>query len=771
MNDRFTSNLQPETRHSAIRSQPEGSSTHAQNICLEVQGITCASCVARVQRALEQVPGVLRVEVDLLSGRAFVQVGDQAGQLQDKLCQAVAAAGYKAQPIEQKETTAIAEFLASARAEKRRWLIRSGIALVGLVVVLVMERGLLPLGNAANITQALLAFPAIVAAAWPYFVNAFRRLRAASVDMDSLITMGTSAATLGGIIQLLQPAWIVDSATVLELLGHHHSYFAEALVILAVVSLGKYLEAAARSRAGNAIIGLLTLAPRSIAVVRGQQIQEVHPQDVRVGEQVLVRPGERVGLDGKVVAGRSVVDESWLTGEPVPKEVEPGNFVYAGSTNVGTNVLRIEVSRDAGSTLLAQIVQLAQEAQRQKPQLARTADRLMEYLIPVVVAVAGVSFVVWWGFAGLGTALATAIAVLVVACPCAIGIAAPMAVMVGIGRGTRMGIVYKSGEVIERAAKVTAVVLDKTGTVTMGKPRVVALAPAPGVSEDQLLQVAAAAERLSTHPFAQAIVSAAEERGLELPLVEDLEILEGRGIRATLDGKAILVGNERLFAGTFIDLDPQRETVRQMRREGKTPLWVAYGGRRLGVIALADPIAPTSEAAVTEMKRLGLKVYLVSGDQELAVRTVAQQVGIDEIQAEVLPSKKLDFVRDLQQQGHVVAMIGDGINDAPALMAADVGIAIGAGADVAIESADIVLLRPELLTAVHALRLARATLATIRENLFWAVVYNATLIPLAAGILRPIWGIAVPPALAAAAMAASDVCVVGNSLLLQWRRA
>lgn len=770
MGKQLSPNSRVQTAGNAPLAEPQSAAGGPQVICLQVEGISCASCVARVQRALEQVPGVLRAEVDLLTGRAFVKVNHPAGSAPAKLCEAVAAAGYKAQPVAEKEAGALAEFLTAARAEKRRWLIRSGLGLAGLLVLLVVEGGAVALGAAATLLQAGLALPAIGVAAWPYFVNAWRRLRGGSVDMDSLITMGTSAATVGGVIQLFRPAWVVDSATVLEFLGHHHSYFAEALIILSVVSFGKYLEAAARSRAGNAIIGLLTLAPRRVAVIRDDELEETDPQDVRLGDQVLVRPGERIGLDGKVVAGRSIVDESWLTGEAVPREVEPGSIVYAGSTNVGTNVLRIEVTRDAGSTLLAQIVHLAQEAQRQKPQLARAADKLMGYLIPVVLAVAITSFLIWWIVLGLGAALATAIAVLVIACPCAIGIAAPMAVMVGIGRGTRMGIVYKSGEIMEKAAKVTAVVLDKTGTVTRGKPQVVALLPAPGVTEEELLSVAAAAERLSTHPFAQAIVAAAEERGLDLPVVDDLEVVEGKGIRAILDGQTVLVGNERLFAGTFIDLDPQRELVRTLRREGQTPLWVALDGRRLGVIALADPIAPTSSEAVAEMKRLGLKVYLVSGDQELAVRAVAQKVGIDEVQAEVLPSKKLDFVRQLQLQGHVVAMIGDGINDAPALMAADVGIAIGAGADIAIESADIILLRPELIAAVHALRLAKATLRTIRENLFWAIVYNASLIPLAAGILRPIWGIAVPPSLAAAAMAASDICVVGNSLLLRWRK-
>lgn len=738
---------------------------------LQIEGMTCGGCAARVQAVLQSVPGVRRAEVDLISRQAFVEVSDLSGDLPQQLCGAVIAAGYRARPLAEGQTTSLEEFLRHTSEEKRAWLARSVLAAVALVPVLAAGFGLLPRTINSAWAQLAIGLPAIALAGWPYFVGAWRRLRSLSADMDTLISLGTLAATLGGILEIFRPDWVHHSETVMEFLGHHHSYLAEALIILAVVSFGKYLEAAARSRAGNAIVGLLTLAPKRVAVIRGDELQEVPAEDVGVGEQILVRPGERLALDGKVVAGTSSVDQSWLTGEPMPVDVEPGSFVFAGSMNVGIGALRIEVSRDAGSTLLAQVIQLAQQAQRQKPQLARTADALMQYLIPVVALVAIVSFVVWWGLSGFGVALATAIAVLVVACPCAIGIAAPMAVMVGIGRGTRSGIVFKSGEVIERAAKVTAVVLDKTGTVTIGKPQVVAVYPAPGVNETDLVRVAAAAERLSSHPFAAAIVSAAEARGVEIPLVDDFELIEGKGVRALLDGQPILVGNERLFAGSWIDLDPQRELVRQLRGQGQTPVFVAYNGRRLGVVALADPIAPSSREAIAAMKAMGLKVYLLSGDQYLAVRAVAQEVGVEEIQAEVLPAQKVEFVRKLQEAGHIVAMIGDGINDAPALSAADVGIAIGSGADVALESADIVLLRPELVSATVALRLARATLRTIRENLFWAVVYNACLIPLAAGVLRPIWGISVPPALAAAAMAASDVCVVGNSLRLRWRRA
>ncbi len=741
-------------------------------IRLQIGGMSCAGCATRVEGILRELPGVRRAEVDLMSRQALVELADPVRVAPETLCQAVKSAGYSARVAKGEGTAHVLdEFLSSVAEEKRTYLLRSGIAAIALVPVLFASFGLFPPAIDPGWIHLVVGLPAIGLAGWPYFVNAWRRLQSLSADMDTLITLGTGAATVGGLLELVRPQWVGNSQMLVEFLGHHHSYFAEALIILAVVSFGKFLEAAARSRAGNAILTLLTLAPKTVKVIRDGDLVEEPAEKVAMGEHILVRPGERVALDGKVLGGASSVDQSWLTGEPMPVDVEPGSPVFAGSVNVGSGALQIEVLRDASSTLLAQVIELAQEAQRQKPQLARTADALMQYLIPVVGLVGVISFLVWWIFSGLGTALATAIAVLVVACPCAIGIAAPMAVMVGIGRGTRAGIVFKNGEVIERAAKVTAVVLDKTGTVTLGKPQVVAVVPAPGIQEEELLRIAAAAERFSTHPFASAIVAAAASRGIEVPLVDDFQIVEGKGVRALWNNCPILVGNERLFVGTYIDLDPQRELVRQMRQQGQTPLWVAYDGRRLGVISLADPIAPTSREAIAAMKNLGLKVYLLSGDQLLAVEAVAREVGVDEVKAEALPTHKVEFVRQLQQQGHVVAMVGDGINDAPALSAADVGIAIGSGADVAVDSADIILLRPELALAAQALHLARLTLRTIRENLFWAIVYNACLIPMAAGLMRPVWGIWVPPALAAGAMAASDVCVVGNSLRLRWRKA
>jgi Cu+-exporting ATPase len=744
--------------------------SNQETICLQIEGMTCAGCAARVQRAIEAVPGVERAEVDLMGRRAFIVLtGDKPADAAG-LCQAVAAAGYRAAPLSQSAGSLLEDFTARTAAEKRLWLRRFVVAISALAPVLII--GFVPGMNRdlALAAQAIIGLPAIGFALWPYMQGAWRRLRAGSADMDTLVSLGTGAAAVGGLLQVFYPELLGHSSALIDWFGQHHSYFGEALIILTFVSFGKYLEAAARSRAGNAIVSLLRLVPRTVPVLRGEAVEEVRAEEVQPGQIALVRPGDRIPLDGQILSGMSTVDQSWLTGEPMPVEVGPGDLVYAGTTNVGSGGLRISVLRDAGSTTLAQIIRLAQEAQRQKPRLARAADQLMEYLIPLVLAVAALSFVLWLNLEGLATALATMIAVLVIACPCAIGIAAPMAVMVGIGRGTRGGVLFKGGETIEAAAKVTAVVLDKTGTVTLGRPEVVEIAPAAGVSEEELLRIAAAAERLSGHPFAAAILQGAEQRSISVPVVDHLEVLPGKGVRATLDGRPILVGNDRLFVGTYIDLDPQRETVREMRLRGQTPLWVAYDGRRLGVIAIADPIAPASLEAIQAFKAAGLKVYLLSGDHETAVRAVARQVGIEEICAEVLPDQKVEFVRKLQAAGHRVAMVGDGINDAPALMAADVGIAIGSGADIAIQAADIVLLRPNLQAAVEALRLARATFRTIQENLFWALVYNVTLIPLAAGVLRPWWGIAVPPALAAAAMAASDICVVGNSLRLSWRK-
>jgi len=543
-------------------------------------------------------------------------------------------------------------------------------------------------------------------------------------------------------------------------------------MILTFITLGKWLETKARGRVSEAIRKLLDLAPAEATVLdeAGRSERRLPVGQVQAGEKILVRPGEKVPLDAEVLEGTSAVDESWLTGESMPVDKGAGDVILAGTIN-GSGPLVARVLKAADQTALAQVVELVRRAQESKGQVGRLADKVVAWFVPGVLAVALLAFAIW-GFA-LGRwplALSVCVAVLVVACPCALGLATPTAVLVGSARGAQMGILIKSAEALEAAGRLTTVVLDKTGTVTLGEPKVVAVEAAPGVAAEEVLRWAVAAERMSEHPLAAAIVAEGQRRGIVPEPVSGFQFVPGAGVRAETSEGTVLVGNERLMRTAWIDLDPQRETVRQMRKKGQTPLWVALDGRRLGVIALADPIAPGSREAVRALQRMGLAVHLLSGDNELAVRAVASEVGIDQYRAEVLPDEKQQVIAQLQQEGHKVAMVGDGINDAPALAAADLGIAIGSGADVAIEAADIVLVGSDLGGVARAIALSRITLRTIKENLAWAFLYNALLIPLAAGVLVPVWGLHLPPAAAAGAMAASSVSVVTNSLLLYRRR-
>ena len=746
----------------ADRQSVDANREHA---LLDVEGMHCAACAGRVEKALSRLSGVVAARVNLVTNQASVEY--RPGEVgPEELVAAVAAGGYSASLVQDDEqfgSSLVEREAREASAWRRRLIV--GVVLLGPLVWLTHFGGLA--GRTLVWWQFALATPLQLYVGWPYFVGAWQRLRHGSANMDSLIALGTGTAYVAGLAEL------VRQVTAVETTAHAGAmYFADAGMILTFITLGKLLEVKAKGRASRAIRKLLDLTSPEATVVRDDAPQRVPLRAVMVGETILVRPGEKVPLDAEVVSGTSSVDQSWLTGESIPVEKRPGDEILAGTIN-GQGGLTAKVLRPAGQTALAQVIELVRHAQESKPKVGRMADRVVAWFVPAVLLIAISALLAWGLVAGdWPLALACMVAVLVVACPCALGLATPTAVLVGSGRGAESGILIKEAEALETAGQLTTVVLDKTGTVTLGRPSVVAVEPAEDVDPEQLLVYAAAAERLSQHPLGAAVVAEAEARGLEIPAVEDLQVVPGGGVQARCDGRTILVGNERLMRESWIDLDAQREVVRAMRMRGQTPLWVALDGRRLGVVAVADPVAPHSREGVERLKALGLEVQLLSGDNEIAAKAVAAEVGIEAVTADVLPDQKQEVVRRLQESGKVVAMVGDGINDAPALAAADLGIAIGSGSDVAIEAADVVLVSQDLRAVAQAVALSRATLRTIRQNLVWALLYNALLLPFAAGVLIPILGpqFHLPPAAAAAAMAASSVSVVTNSLLLRARK-
>lgn len=752
-------------------NRPPGLENH-EYLVLDIEGMHCAGCAGRVEKALGGVPGVCQARVNLVTNQASVEFDPDLADADDLLA-AVAKGGYAARPV------ADVEDVGSSLAQRQS---REAIAWRNRVVVAAVLLGPLvylthfgPLvGFVLAACQFALATPLQLYVGWPYYVGAWRRLRHGSTNMDTLVALGTGVAYLAGVAGLVGLAagggWWLAHAGLGGSASHGAMYFADAAMILTFITVGKYLEVKAKGRASQAIRRLLDLAPPEATVLRDDQPRRVPVRAVMVGETVLVRPGEKVPLDGQVVSGYSAVDQSWLTGESLPVDKQPGDEILAGTIN-GSGALSARVLRPAGRTALAQVIALVRRAQESKTEVGRLADRVVSWFVPGVLTVALIALAAWGPLAGdWATALAATVAVLVVACPCALGLATPTAVLVGSGRGAELGILIKEAHALELAGRLSTIVLDKTGTVTLGKLAVTAVEPADGISPDELLATAAAAERLSGHPLAEAIVAAAQSRKLDISQADELAVVPGQGIRATLGGRTLLVGNDRLLREAGVDFAAGNDAIAARRAKGQTPLLVAAGGRWLGIVAVADTVAPHSREAIAQLRGQGLDVRLLSGDNRVTAEAVAREVGIEHVIAEVLPNEKQAIVRGLRDEGHVVAMVGDGINDAPALAAADLGIAIGSGSDVAIEAADVVLVGQDLRAVGRTIALSRATLRTIRQNLAWAFVYNILLLPLAAGILLPFGGPLLPPAAAAAAMAASSVSVVTNSLLLRTRR-
>lgn len=733
-----------------------------------VTGMTCAACSARVEKVTRQVPGVRAADVNLLAGTMTADVENEA--VAEQICRAVEGAGYHAEP-EGKKTVSKQPLPDPAAGMKAR-LCWSAVFLIVLMYFTMGHMLGLPAphwvhGRENALVAALLQFfltlpPVLLNRV--YYSRGLKALWKRSPNMDSLIAVGSGAALVYGVAALFRMAWAMghgDWETVT--LYSENLYFESAATILTLITLGKYLESRAKGKTGAALQELMELAPKTALVRRDGAEMEIPAEQVRLGDCVIVRSGGRIPVDGTVQSGRASVDQSALTGESIPVEKEAGDTVTA-ATIVTAGYLEFLAEQVGEDTTLSKIIRMVEEAGGSKAPIARLADRVAGVFVPVVMGIAAVAFAVWM-LAGqtLEFALTTAIAVLVISCPCALGLATPVAIMVGIGKGARLGVLFKNAEALENLHRVDTVVLDKTGTLTTGKPQVVQILP-NGVDADTLMHVASALEAKSEHPFAKAILERAHADGIDIPEAADFASLPGRGVTAVLDGVRYFGGNRRLMQEQGIT--PLEYPA--LAEQGMTPLYFGdETGRFLGAIAAADVLKDDAVEAVARLQKQNLRVVMLTGDNQKTAQTIAKQAGITEVIADVLPGDKAGSVKQLQEQGHRVLMVGDGINDAPALVTADVGMAIGAGTDIAIESADVVLMSGALQVAADAVALSRATIRNIRENLFWAFFYNTLGIPIAAGVLYPAFGLQMSPMLGAAAMSMSSVFVVSNALRLR----
>jgi P-type Cu+ transporter len=737
---------------------------------IPVSGMTCAACSGRVQRSLEQTAGVASANVNLMTGAATVAY-DPAVTSPARLVETIRATGYGAElPSPGQSADALLDAQDEARDREMHDLGRKFAlsAVVGVATMLVgMGDGVS--GDGTRYLQLALTVPVVAWAGRHFYTRAWSAFRHHGADMNTLIAVGTGAAFLFSAVVTLFDDWFAARGVEPQV------YFEPVAWIVALVLLGNLLEARAKGRASGAIRRLIGLRPSTARVLRGGRELDVPLGELRVGDEAVVRPGETVPADGVVLEGRSNVDESMLTGEPTPVAKAPGDPVVGATLN-RNGAFRFRVDRVGGDTVLSRIIRLVQQAQGSRAPIQRLADRISAVFVPVVLSLAILTFVVWFDVGPQPAylhALVSAVTVLIIACPCAMGLAVPTAVMVSTGRGAELGVLIKGGEPLERTRMIDTVVFDKTGTITEGRPAVreVAVAAgadrAPAVDEQALLGLAAAVERLSEHPLAEAIAAEAERRGAPTAAVADFASRTGRGVSGDVGGHRVAVGNAAHLADLDIDVLPLADRAASAATRGWTPVYVAVDGRLAGLIAVADRIKPTSRAAVEQLAALGLETVMLSGDDRRTAESVAREVGIARVVAEVPPDRKLAEIRRLQEEGRSVAMVGDGLNDAPALAQADVGIAMGTGTDVAMEAGAITLMRGDPLGVVTAVRLAWRTMRVIRQNLFWAFVYNVIGIPVAAGVLYPAFGIRLTPAMAAAAMAVSSVSVVSNSLRLR----
>lgn len=734
-----------------------------------VTGMTCAACSAHVEKAVSRLSGVQSAPVNLMLGSMTVTY-DEKAVTEGDIIAAVKAAGYGASPASQTDQGQLRRDQDAALRRRKKHLIWSVVFLVPLFYLSMGHMMGLPLPQVLHTHPLLLAclqlalvIPILILNR-NYFTVGFSRLVKLSPNMDSLVAVGAAAGLVYSLIEMgLLAAGQVS--------GMPDLYFESAGMILTLVTVGKYLEERSRGKTTGAISALLALAPESAVVRRQGQELTIPTEEIVAGDTVIVRQGGRIPVDGVITDGHAAVDESAITGESLPVEKVPGDAVTS-ATVTSSGYLELRATRVGGDTTLSQIIRLMEEAASSKAPISRLADRISGIFVPTVMAISLTAALLWAFVGGMDVrfCLSIAIAVLVISCPCALGLATPVAIMVGTGQAAQQGILIKSAESLELLHKVQTVVLDKTGTVTMGQPRVTDILCAPGVTEEELLCVAASAEKPSEHPLAHAIVEESQARHIPLCPVSGFRSVPGGGIQATLSGEAVLAGNAGYLAQNGVSLAAMEADAHRLAEDGKTPLFFAESGRLLGCVAVADVVKPDSAKAIAALRRMGRRVVLLTGDNQRTANAIARQIGVDQVIAQVLPQDKAKCVAQLQQQGQRVAMVGDGVNDAPALAQADVGLAIGAGTDIAIESADVVLMKSSLLDIPAAMDLSRAVLRNIKQNLFWAFFYNSIGIPVAAGVLYPALHLTLNPMLAAAAMSLSSVCVVSNALRLRgWK--
>jgi Cu+-exporting ATPase len=758
---------QTDVSHLIDRVKDLGYEARIEKVLLPIQGMTCASCVNKVQKALSSVKGVVHADVNFATERASVEYIPEEASIRD-LRRAVQEAGYEILEVKEEDIVEKERLAREAELSRLKTKFTVGAILLAPILILMYGAPLLEkwigLSRETNFfIQFLLATPVQLWAGRQFYVGFWKATKHKTSDMNTLIAVGTSAAYLYSLIVTFVPHWIMVKGLMMMV------YFDTSAAIIVLILLGRFLEARAKGKTSEAIKKLIGLQPKTARVLRNGNEVDIPVEEVGIGDIVVVRPGEKIPVDGIIKEGYSSVDESMVTGESLPVEKQRGDPVI-GATMNKTGAFKFEATKVGKDTVLSQIVRLVQEAQGSKPPIARMVDVIASYFVPVVIGIAILTFIIWYFFGphpAFTYAFLSSIAVLIIACPCALGLATPTSIMVGTGKGAENGILIRGAEALEIAHQLNTVVLDKTGTLTKGEPSVTDIIESGKFTKKEILSLAASAEEGSEHPLGEAIVKKAREENLRLLDPTDFQAIAGEGIEATVDSKSILLGNLRLMEEKGISLNGLLNKAEQLSNEGKTSMFVAVEGEGAGIIGVADTLKENSKRAVEALHQMGLEVVMLTGDNQRTAKAIASQIGVDRVLAEVLPEMKAEEIKRLQSEGRKVGMVGDGINDAPALAQADVGIAIGTGTDVAMEASDITLIGGDLRGIVTAIALSKATIRNIRQNLFWAFAYNTILIPVAAGVLFPFFGVLLNPIFAAGAMAISSVTVVSNALRLR----